>query len=87
MKSPGHVAEQVVRAFVDSRLTPLIALATLLLGIGALAVTPREEEPQISVPMLDVIASLPGATAQEVEERLAIPLEKRISELPAVEYV
>ena len=50
--------------FVASRLTPLIALVSLLLGVGAVIVTPREEEPQISVPLMDVIVELPGATAR-----------------------
>jgi multidrug efflux pump subunit AcrB len=64
------------------------ALSTsLLLGLLALSLLPREEEPQIKVPMIDVMVSMPGATAAEVEQRLAIPMEKLLYELPGIEYI
>jgi multidrug efflux pump subunit AcrB len=79
----GHLAQQ----FIDSKLTPLIILVALLLGIGATMILPREEEPQITVPMADVFVQMPGASAKEVEQRVTFPMEKLIKELPGVEYV
>lgn len=79
----GHLA----RAFINSRLTPLGIIASLLLGILAVVLLPREEEPQIKVPMIDVMVTMPGATPKEVEERLTIPMEKLLYELPGVEYI
>jgi multidrug efflux pump subunit AcrB len=77
----------MAKAFLHSSLTPLLILVSLLLGVGATLVLPREEEPQITVPMADVVVAMPGASAQEVEQRLTYPLEKLIRELPGVEYV
>ncbi len=57
----SHFMEGIVRAFIDSKLTPLTILAALCLGIFAIVATPREEEPQIIVPMIDVFVELPGA--------------------------
>ncbi|OLP17511.1 multidrug transporter AcrB [Leptolyngbya sp. 'hensonii'] len=79
----GHLAKQ----FIDSKLTPLIILVALLLGIGATLLLPREEEPQITVPMADVFVQMPGASAKDVEQRVTVPMEKLIKELPGVEYV
>ncbi|HSG89637.1 MAG TPA: hypothetical protein VLA56_10530, partial [Pseudomonadales bacterium] len=59
----------IAARFQDNALTPLLAIAGLLLGVFAVVVTPREEEPQIVVPMMDVFVAYPGATAKEVEER------------------
>ncbi|MBF0502503.1 MAG: efflux RND transporter permease subunit [Candidatus Riflebacteria bacterium] len=74
-------------AFIHSKLTPLFILFSLFLGVFAVIVTPREEEPQIIVPMIDIVVGLPGATPQEVEERLIRPLEKLLWEIPGVEYL
>ena len=82
-KLAGRLAE----AFIDSRLTPLIIIASMLLGIGAVLLLPREEEPQIVVPMIDVFVQMPGATAREVEQRVTGPMEKLIWEVPGVEYI
>lgn len=79
----GHLAQQ----FIDSKLTPLIIVVALLLGLGATLILPREEEPQITVPMADVFVQMPGASAKEVEQRVTFPMEKLIKELPGVEYV
>lgn len=79
----GNLAKQ----FIDSKLTPLIILVSLLLGIGATLILPREEEPQITVPMADVFVQMPGASAKDVEQRVTAPMEKLIKELPGVEYV
>ncbi len=80
-------AGRVARAFVDSKLTPLFIGAALLLGVGATLLLPREEEPQIVVPMVDVMVAMPGAGAREVEERLTKPMEKLLWEVPGVEYI
>ncbi|MBJ6723729.1 efflux RND transporter permease subunit [Geomesophilobacter sediminis] len=80
-------AGRIARAFIDSKLTPLIVAASLLLGLYAIIATPREEEPQIVVPMVDVYLPLPGSSPKEVEERVVSPLEKKIWEIKGVEYV
>jgi len=74
-------------AFLDSKLTPLIIVASLLLGLFAVLVTPSEEEPQIKVPMIDVMVGYPGATSEEVEHRVITPLEKLLYEIENVEYI
>ena len=81
------IAGRVAKAFLRSKLTPLVTLASLAVGVLAIIATPREEEPQISVPMIDVIGMLPGATPQEVENLLTRPIEQRMWELPGVEHV
>ncbi len=86
IKNPGF-AGRIAAAFVNSRLTPLALVVSLLLGVMAISLLPREEEPQIKVPMIDVMVSMPGATPAEVEQRLSIPIEKLLYELPGVEYI
>ena len=81
------IAGTIARTFIDSRLTPLIVIASLLLGVGAVLLLPREEEPQIVVPMVDVFVQMPGATPKEIEERVTRPMEKLIWEIPGVEYI
>ncbi|WP_243374332.1 efflux RND transporter permease subunit [Geotalea sp. SG265] len=80
-------AGRIARAFIDSKLTPLIVGASLLLGLYAVLVTPREEEPQIVVPMIDIYLPMPGATPREVEERVVKPMEARMWEIKGVEYI
>jgi multidrug efflux pump subunit AcrB len=80
-------AGKLARVFIDSRLTPLIIVASILIGLGAVLLLPREEEPQIIVPMIDVFVEMPGATPREVESRVTRPMEKLIWEIPGVEYV
>ena len=80
-------AGRLASAFIDSKLTPLFIIASLLLGYLAVVLLPREEEPQIKVPMIDVMVAMPGASPKEVEERLSIPMEKLLYELPGVEYI
>jgi multidrug efflux pump subunit AcrB len=82
-----RMAGRIAVAFIDSKLTPLAIIAALLLGAMAIWLTPREEEPQIVVPMLDVMVQMPGASAQEVEQRVSIPMEKFLREVPGVEYL
>jgi multidrug efflux pump subunit AcrB len=81
------LAGTLARAFVDSKLTSLIIFASILLGLLAVSMLPREEEPQIKVPMVDVMVSVPGFSAEEVEHRVTAPMEKLIWEIPGVEYV
>ena len=86
LDKPGF-AGRIAALFVNSRLTPVGILASLLMGLIAIVMLPREEEPQIKVPMIDVMVSMSGATPREVEERLSIPMEKLLYELPGVEYI
>ncbi len=80
-------AGRLAHAFINSKLTPLIIAAAVLLGVGAVLLLPREEEPQIIVPMIDVFVQMPGASAKEVEERVTKPMEKLLWEVPGVEYI
>ncbi len=86
MKGIG-VSGRIAETFIESKLTPLIVIASLLLGVFAIAVTPREEEPQIIVPMIDVFVTYPGASAREVDERVTKPMEQLLWEIPGVEYL
>lgn len=80
-------AGKIAKLFINSKLTPLIIITSILLGIMAVMVLPREEEPQIIVPMIDVFVGMPGASAKEVEQRVTRPMEKLLWEIPGVEYV
>src|SRR5436305_11347192 len=75
------------RAWIDSKITPLVIAGSLLLGTFAFWKLPREEEPQIIVPLVDVFVQMPGASAREVEERVTKPMEKLLWEIPGVEYI
>ncbi len=83
---PG-LSGRIAALFIDSKLTPLIMLGVLLLGLFAVVGTPREEEPQIVVPMADVWLPFPGASAKVVEEQLTKPFERKLSEIKGIEYV
>src|SRR5512143_1500703 len=87
MKERLGFAGKFAHAFIDSKLTPLIIAASILLGVGAVLMLPREEEPQIIVPMVDLFVNMPGASAREVEERVTKPMEKLLWEIPGVEYI
>jgi multidrug efflux pump subunit AcrB len=80
-------AGRMAARFIDSKLTPIVVAASLLLGLFAVLMLPREEEPQIKVPMIDVMVAMPGADAAEVESRVTRPLEKLLWEIPGVEYI
>jgi multidrug efflux pump subunit AcrB len=86
-RRPLGISGRLGRLFLDSKLTPLIIVASLLLGAFAIWVTPSEEEPQIKVPMIDVMVAFPGGTAEEVEHRIITPLEKLLYEIENVEYI
>jgi len=79
----GRIAEQ----FQDSQITPLLALIGLLLGLFAVLVTPREEEPQIDVTFANIFIAYPGASAGEVERLVSTPAEQIISEIAGLEHV
>jgi multidrug efflux pump subunit AcrB len=81
------LAGRMARPFLRSKLTPVIVLTSIALGLGAVALTPREEEPQIVVPMVDVIVPMPGASPREVETQVATPLERLLWGIPGVEYL
>ena len=77
----------ITRATIRSPLTPLFLLTALAVGLIALMTIPREEEPQISVPMVDMIISAPGLRAADVVEQVTEPLEEIIKAIPDVEHV
>jgi multidrug efflux pump subunit AcrB len=79
----GGLAQQ----FIDSPLSPLLLLAFLFLGILGLLFTPRQEDPEISVPMVDIFVSYPGASAAEVAGLAVRPLERMLSELPGIKHI
>ena len=80
-------AGRFAKVWITSKLTPLIITGALLIGAFAVWKLPREEEPQIIVPMIDVFVEMPGASAREVEERVTKPMEKLLWEIPGVEYI
>ncbi|MBS1118473.1 MAG: acriflavin resistance protein, partial [Deltaproteobacteria bacterium] len=87
--TPGKlgIAGRLARVFMHSKLTPLILIASIAIGAFAVWRLPREEEPQIVVPMSDVFVRMPGASAKEVEARITTPLERLLWEIPGVEYI
>ncbi|RME15605.1 MAG: efflux RND transporter permease subunit, partial [Alphaproteobacteria bacterium] len=81
------LAGRLARAFVNSPLSPLLLLACLGLGLMGLVLTPRQEDPQISVPMVDVFFRYPGISANQVASLATDPLERMMSEIPGVKHV
>ena len=81
------IAGRLAHAFLNSKLTVLFIAASLAIGIFAVAIIPREEEPQILVPMLDIATAMPGASPAEVEERVTLPIENLVHQISGVEYV
>lgn len=77
----------IAKAFLQSKLTILLMVAFLLVGVYSTMLIPREEEPQIQVPMADVFIGYPGAGPKDVETKVAAPMEKIISNIKGVEYV
>ena len=80
-------AGRIAQSFINSKLTPLIVVTAVLLGLAAIYLLPREEEPQIKVPIVDVLVNMAGSSAKEVEERATRPMEKLLWEIPGVEYI
>ena len=89
-ESPGKphgIAGLLARTFLNSKLTPLFIVASLVVGLFAVVAIPREEDPQIQVPMLDVMTAMPGSSPAEVEQRVTYPIENLMHEISGVEYV
>ncbi len=84
---PLGLAGKLAQQFIDNKITPLIVAAAIIAGLMATLALPREEEPQIVVPMVDIMLAYPGATAKEVETRVVKPLEKLLWEVKGVEYI
>jgi multidrug efflux pump subunit AcrB len=87
MSKTSGIAGTIARGFINSKLTPLLMAAFLGIGLYSAWLTPKEEDPQIEVPMADIAVRYPGATPQEVERRIAEPLERLASNIAGVEYV
>ncbi len=85
-KSLG-IAGNIGNSFIDSPITPLVMLAALFIGLLGLMFTPRQEDPEISVPMVDVFVKYPGASAEQVASLVTEPLERIMSEIPGVRHV
>jgi len=87
MKQDLGIAGRLAHLFLNSKLTPLFIAASLALGIFSVAIIPREEEPQILVPMLDIVTAMPGASPAEVEQQVTLPIENLVHQISGVEYV
>ena len=81
------ISGRIASAFLTSRMTPLLALVAFLLGVFAVLVTPREEEPQIDVTMADVLIPFPGASVADVESLVATPAEQVLSRISGMDHV
>ena len=81
------IAGKIAKVFMQSKLTVLLMVVFMVVGVYSSFLIPREEEPQIDVPMADIFIGYPGATPTEVESRVIKPLEKIISNIKGVEYV
>ena len=81
------ISGRIARFFLTSQLTPLLALVLVLAGAFAVVVTPREEEPQIDVTMANVLVPFPGASAEDVEQLVAIPAEQVLSQIQGLDHV
>lgn len=79
--------DKIVRVFLESNLSLVLILLSVVVGFAAVFMTPREEDPQIIVPLADVYVNFPGHSAQEVEQLVATPLEKILYQIDGVEYV
>ncbi len=81
------IAGRIANNFIDSPITPLVMLAALFVGLLGLMFTPRQEDPEISVPMVDVFVQYPGASAEQVASLVTEPLERIMSEIPGNRHV
>ncbi|MBL3528455.1 MAG: efflux RND transporter permease subunit [gamma proteobacterium endosymbiont of Lamellibrachia anaximandri] len=84
---PLGTAGNIARTFIDSPLSPLFLLACLFIGILGLIFTPRQEDPEILVPMIDVFVSYPGASSDQVASLATDPLERMMSEIPGTKHI
>ena len=81
------LAGRIAEAFLHSKLTPLTVFASILLGLLATVTLPREEEPQIKVPMVDIMVAWPGTPSGQVERQLTTPVERQLWQIPDLEYL
>ncbi len=81
------IAGKTTQYFINSPLTPMIYIGMLAMGLMGLIFTPRQEDPQISVPMIDIFVAYPGASSEQVAARAIEPLERAISEIPGIKHV
>ena len=81
------ISGRISKTFLQSQMTPLIALIALLLGVFAVLVTPREEEPQINVTMANVLIPFPGASAKDVESLVTTPAEQVLARITGLEHI
>lgn len=87
MENNLGISGRIAAFFQNAQITPLLAILALLLGLFAIIVTPKEEEPQINVTMANVIIPFPGASAKNVEEMVSIPAEQVLSQIAGIEHV
>ncbi len=87
MKTTLGLSGRIAAYFQTAQITPLLALVAALLGVFALIITPREEEPQINVTMANVLVAFPGASVKDVEQMVAVPAEQVLSQIANVEHV
>ncbi|MBF0312217.1 MAG: efflux RND transporter permease subunit [Oligoflexia bacterium] len=85
--TPVGMAGQIARQFLNSKLTLLLVITSLMLGVFAVYMTPKEEEPQIKVPMVDILIPVPGYSPKEVEKRVASIVEREMSALTAIKHI
>ena len=81
------LAGKIAKGFINSKLTVLLMIVFMIIGVYSSFLIPREEEPQIDVPMADIFVGYPGASPTEVESRVIKPLEKILSNIKGVEYL
>ncbi len=81
------IAGNMARAFITSPLSPILLVVSLAVGLLGFFLTPRQEDPQISVPMVDIFVAYPGASAEQTSKQVASPLERVMSEIEGVEHV
>jgi len=87
MPDHEHFTNKIVRTFLDSNLSLILIVLATILGFAALWLTPREEDPQIVVPLADIYVNFPGHSAADVEQLIATPLERILYQIDGVEYV
>jgi len=85
--TPLGISGRIARAFLTTQITPLLALVGLLLGLFAVIVTPKEEEPQINVTMANVLIAFPGASSEDVHNLVTVPAEQVLAQITGIEHV
>lgn len=84
--TPLGISGRIAAAFQSNALTPLLALVAMLMGLFAVVVTPREEEPQINVTMANVLIPFPGASSLDVQNMVARPAEQLLGQIAGIEH-